>query len=189
MSNICICFDIKGKTLQAKKKKKSWCWPGPAHSLLSCLQHLSGSCLTTRNSDFTTATVMDEKSEPPPGIWRFLISQTEKRKQVGGGGWVRDEAKSKEMLHCQGILKKKKNPKKQHLHLGWSAAGRLAAVPYVLFNFSLQECQSPPQYQAPRFEDTKWDNVRSICCEVAERQTCLPWLAAATSRLGFPRSY
>lgn len=106
----------------------------PIHCSVVCSHaaHLSGSCLRTRSSDFTTATVMDGKSEPPAGIWRFLISQAEKGKQVGGGAWVRDEAQSKEMLNCPGTLKRKKSSSRT---LAENEAGQLMAMSCVVFVF------------------------------------------------------
>lgn len=109
----------QGKDPPRQKKKKRKADVGlvrPIHCSVVCSHaaHLSGPCLRTRSSDFTTATVMDGKSEPPAGIWGFLISQAKKGKQVGGGGRVRDEAQSKETLNCQGTPKRKK----QQSHLG-----------------------------------------------------------------------
>lgn len=172
---------------EKKNKKADVSLVRPIHCSVVCSHaaHLSGSCLRTRSSDFTTATVMDGKSEPPAGIWRFLISQTEKGKQVGGGARVRDEAQSKEMLNCQGTLKRKKAAVAPWLRVKL-ASSRLCPVSFFFFLTGVPEPTSVPSTSVA---DAQGDNVRLICGERAERQTCLPWLALAASRLGFPRSY
>lgn len=87
MSSICIGLTCRGGDVRGRTPPADVGLVEP-HSLLSCLQPRSSfdwPCLRTRSSDFTTATVMDGKSEPPAGIWGFLISTAEKGKQVGGG--------------------------------------------------------------------------------------------------------